>query len=298
MAANFEISEIGSDHGDRAIEIAAGLYNMITVISFIFKSVIPLMLIVNFTSTTLSAAETGSFAVDLRTQAEAAQILATANQYDKPGDRISAISSHFLGAPYAAHTLIGGPQEAEQLVLDLTAFDCFTFLDVVEALRRSSGTDDFPEQLRKVRYHDGKVAYTARRHFFSDWITDDDGPIIDVTADVGQGGIHTVVKQLNLKEDGAHWLPGVDEASRPIRYIPTGMIDVDLLAGLQAGDYVGFYTDAAGLDVSHTGLIVKVAGKVMLRHASSRAGLGRVVDEELQMYLQGRPGLVVYRVRP
>jgi hypothetical protein len=35
----------------------------------------------------------------------------------------------------------------------------------------------------------------------------------------------------------------------------------------------------------------------MLRHASSRRGVDQVVDEELFTYLQGKPGLLVYRVK-
>ncbi|MGK2908118.1 MAG: N-acetylmuramoyl-L-alanine amidase-like domain-containing protein [Desulfuromonadales bacterium] len=209
-----------------------------------------------------------------------------------------AISSHFINAPYAANTLIGGPQEAEQLVLDLTAFDCFTFLDVVEALRRSSNADDFPAQLQQVRYRDGKVDYAKRRHFFSDWVAGVDTLVSDVTEDIGQGSAQSVVKQLNCKEDGTVWLPGIAVAPRDIMYIPASRVDAKLLSALQPGDYVGLYSEQAGLDVNHTGLIIVNRGKILLRHASSRSGVKRVVDEDLFAYLQGKPGLVVYRAKP
>lgn len=227
-----------------------------------------------------------------------AGILAAAGQLEKPGERIVALSGQFIGAPYAANTLIGGPQQAEQLVINLAGFDCFTLLDVVEALRRSPGPDDFPAQLVQVRYRDGRISYADRRHFFSDWPDADDAIIADVTREVGQGRARVTTKTLNRRDDGSLWLPGLAVIPRDIVHIPADAIDETVLAALQAGDYVGIYSELAGLDVSHTGLIVRADGKVLLRHASSRGDVERVVDEELSAYLQGKPGLVVYRVRP
>ena len=228
---------------------------------------------------------------------ELAQIMATTRHIDAPGERIVAISRHFIDTPYAANTLIGGPQKAEQLVIDLAGFDCFTLLDVVEALRRAADVTDFPEQLKQVRYRGGKVSYENRRHFFSDWIAGDAAMVSDVTAGVGQGRGQVVDKQLNLKSDNTHWLPEISVTRREITYIPTNKIDMEVLSALHAGDYVGIYSDHAGLDVSHTGLIVKGIDSVMLRHASSRDNVRRVVDVDLLEYLQGKSGLVVYRVK-
>jgi len=231
-------------------------------------------------------------------KAELAQTIASARQIEASGDRIVALSSHFIDTPYVADTLIGGPQTAERLVINLAGVDCFTLLDVVEALRRASDPDEFPEQLQQVRYHDGKVAYENRRHFFSDWVAGEAVVIGDVTAAVGQGRARVVAKQLNLKDDGTHWLPGIPVTRREMTYIPVNRIDLDVLSALQAGDYVGIFTDRAGLDVSHVGLIVKgEKDRVMLRHASSLDSARRVVDVDLLEYLQGKPGLVVYRVK-
>ncbi|WP_020676217.1 N-acetylmuramoyl-L-alanine amidase-like domain-containing protein [Geopsychrobacter electrodiphilus] len=226
-----------------------------------------------------------------------AQIITTAGQIKAPGERIVALSSHFLGTPYVAHTLSGDPQTAEQLVINLAGFDCFTYLDVIEALRRSSDLDNFPDQLRQVRYRGGKVAYTNRRHFFSDWVVGSSARIHDVTTAVGQGRAQVVSKKLNRKSAGAYWLPGIPVTQRDIAYIPSDKIDRELLSALQSGDYVGIYTDNAGLDVSHVGLLVKDHDRFILRHASSRNSLRRVVDVDLLKYIQGKPGLVVYRAR-
>nr|NIO38941.1 DUF1460 domain-containing protein [Burkholderiales bacterium] len=82
-----------------------------------------------------------------------------------------------------------------------------------------------------------------------------------------------------------------------VTYIPTEQVDAAVLGALQTGDYVGIYSPHAGLDVSHVGLVVDDAGRILLRHASSLDRLGRVVDVDLLEYLQGKPGLLVYRVR-
>ena len=256
----------------------------------IFKHLISFMLIIYFMCSCVWAGDTGS--------SELAQILTSTRDIEQPGDRIVAISVHFLDRPYLANTLVGGPDEAERLVVALNGFDCFTLLDAIEALRRSTQPEDFPDQLRLVRYRDGVVSYRGRRHFFSDWAAFENSAITDLTSAVGQGHAVKVMKQLNRKSDGTLWLPGIAVTSREIVYIPTSAITDHMLSSLLSGDYVGIYSERAGLDVSHTGLIVKTDGSVWLRHASSRPGSERVVDEVLLDYLQGKPGLVVYRVKP
>ena len=255
-----------------------------------------IMLYMLFCVTPLASAgldESGSW-----NEAELSQIIASARRHDTPGAQIVSLSNHFLDTPYAANTLVGGPQKPEQLVVSLTEFDCFTFLDVIEALRRTSKVENFPEQLKNVRYFDGTVTYESRRHFFSNWIVGDAAMVQDVTVAVGQGRAQAVKKQLNRKADGSLWLPEVAVIPQQLYYIPTETIDTDVLSALKSGDYVGVYSHHAGLDVSHTGLIVKGGGDVMLRHASSRQGVNKVVDEDLFDYLQGKPGLLVYRVKP
>ena len=264
----------------------------------ILKLVTSLIFMFNFIYGVTLASATDLIDLGLWSDVELEQIIVSAHQIDNPGERIVVLSSHFFDAPYVANTLIGDPQKTEQLVINLAGFDCFTLLDVIEALRRSRDVENFREQLKQVRYYDGKVTYEKRRHFFSDWVADDTTSISDVTTGVGQGRAITVPKRLNRKSDGTLWLPEIAVTEREIYYIPTENIDAGILVSLQPGDYVGIYSDKGGLDVSHTGLIVKSTDHVMLRHASSRSGVGRVVDEVLLDYLQGKPGLVVYRAKP
>ena len=52
-----------------------------------------------------------------------------------------------------------------------------------------------------------------------------------------------------------------------------------------------------GLDVSHVGIIIRDRDTFLLRHASSDRRSRKVVDQELQEYISGTPGLIILRPR-
>lgn len=216
---------------------------------------------------------------------------------DRPtsGQKVALISAEFLEAPYLAGTLIGGVNEPETLVMRFDGVDCFTLLDYVEALRRSSSFADFKDQLTAVRYKNGQVGYLSRNHFFTDWPLTNSAYIQNVTRQVGGLLTESADKTLNLKKDGDTFLDGYPTIQRRIDYIPADRINTDTLNRLEVGDYIGFYSAKAGLDVSHTGIIIKRQGKIYLRHASSLKAHRKVVDVELLPYLNGRKGIVVFR---
>ncbi|BCR04341.1 hypothetical protein DESUT3_14100 [Desulfuromonas versatilis] len=222
-------------------------------------------------------------------------LLAEAGRIPEPGEKIEFISAAFLDTPYLADTLIGSAQTAEVLVLRLDAVDCFTFLDYVEALRRAADFSGFKEALRRIRYRDGRVDFFSRHHFFSEWAAANSDHLQRVTELVGGAGARRAKKRLNAKGDGTAYLPGYPVREREITFIPPEAIDSSVLERLRSGDYVGIYSPLPGLDVSHTGIVVKRGGQVLLRHASSSSRLKKVVDQELSSYLAGSKGLVVYR---
>ncbi len=213
----------------------------------------------------------------------------------EPGEKIAFISAAFLVTPYLADTLIGSADITEIFVLRLDGMDCFTFLDYVEALRRSNNFAGFQEALRHIRYRYGRVTFLDRNHFFSAWGNALFAPLRDVTSQVGGRGVLWVEKQLNQKTDGTLYLPGYPARRQVIAFIPPEVIDESVLARLQNGDYVGIYSPYPGLDVSHTGIVVKNGEKTFLRHASSRFWRKKVIDEELLPYLGRKKGLIVYR---
>lgn len=223
------------------------------------------------------------------------KLLEEAATIQNPGEKIAFISEAFLETPYIANTLIGNPETSEIFVLRLDGVDCFTLLDYVEALRKSSTFADFKETLRRTRYRQGRVDFLHRNHFFSEWGNANSSQLQDVTSLVGGISVQRVEKQLNQKENGRLYLPGYPVMKRTVAFIPPEAIDASVFSQLQSGDYVGIYSPLPGLDVSHTGIVVKKGEQTFLRHASSRELIRKVVDEELAPYLGGEKGLIVFR---
>lgn len=210
------------------------------------------------------------------------------------GEVISRVSSAFLGTPYQADTLIGGPGTPEALVVNFSGVDCFTLADYVEALSRSHDQKSFLHNLAEVRYIGGNVDYLSRRHFFSDWFATSPHNARDVTPDISPD-YAVVDKQLNRKPDGGEYIPGLGIHPRKINYIPGKAISQQMLSHLKTGDYVGVYSPLDGLDVSHVGIVVRHDGQVWFRNASSLAANRKVVDSPFLEYMSLKPGIVVLR---
>nr|WP_231992790.1 DUF1460 domain-containing protein [Mycobacterium sp. 1164985.4] len=204
------------------------------------------------------------------------------------------VSRGFLGTPYGADTLIGSVSDPEQLVIELTRVDCFTFADYVEALKRAANRDDFITALREVRYRDGVVNFQNRKHFFTDWAADAPAVANDVTADMSPNAVR-VQKNLNQKDGGGVYLPGLPVIPRTVSYIPSEQFDGDVVSRLRTGDYIGAYADDGGLDVTHVGIFIDTPGGPVVRNASSLPGDNKVVDTPLSDYLRIVPGAVVLR---
>lgn len=209
--------------------------------------------------------------------------------------RTAEFSKALLDTPYSNSTLVGSATHKEQLILRLDAVDCFTFIDYVEAMRRAASFDDFLKQLVSVRYKGNRVSYLNRRHFFSDWTRDESNFLADVTAEIAGPELRCTEKILNRKENGEPLLKGLPTVDRRICYLPSADVDQRRLQQLQTGDYIGFYSSRPGLDVSHTGLVVRKSNKLYLRHASSRPEIAKVVDVEFVPYLKKTEGILIIR---
>ncbi len=208
--------------------------------------------------------------------------------------RVATISKAMLGIPYNDKTLIGDVNTKEELVINLAAVDCFTFLDYVEAMRRSKDFGEFKDNLISVRYRARKIDFQYRNHFFTDWISYGHSSVFDITELLGGASTKIVNKTLNLKKDRSNYLQGLPPVKRTIRYIPSSKINKNLLRQLQTGDYIGIYTRQQGLDVSHVGIFIRdELGREVLRHASSVKG--KVVDQDFIAYVLKTPGIVVLR---
>lgn len=210
------------------------------------------------------------------------------------GRTVDLISREFLGTPYLANRLIGSQSTPEQLVIDFRGLDCFTYIDYVEALSTARSEAEFVQRLVDIRYVDGKIAFPQRKHFFTDWAQRPKKVAEDITAQLSPHAV-SLVKNLNQKADGGSYLPGLPVVQRSVTYIPSDRVDDKVLAQLRTGDYIGIYTNLAGLDVTHTGIFVMTDNGPVLRNASSRKANMQVVDSPFMDYVMATPGIVVLR---
>ena len=259
-------------------------------IIYFFLLLFFLSLTYSYSSDTPEFIDLGNF-----TQQSIDQIIDSSNELTSEDTKIEKISGNFLNVPYLGHTLIGSNTKQEILTINLSGMDCFTYIDYVEAIRNSSDFGSFKNQVKNIRYKDGIVEYSTRNHFFSDWPQNNSSNVKDITKNFGSKNTITVKKYLNLKEDGSNYLDGIPVVERDITYIPTEKLSPDILEKLNTGDYIGIYSNLDGLDVSHTGIIVKKDDKAYIRHASSKKVNNKVLDEDLVVYLKNKPGIVVYR---
>jgi hypothetical protein len=229
------------------------------------------------------------------TEKELDHLIRSAADISESGERIAFLSSRFLDTSYGEATLTGSITVPEELVINLAAMDCFTFIDYIEAMRLSQSFAEFPENLRRVRYPYAEISYTMRNHFFTDWLEYNADFVADITAKVGTNKTVRVRKSLNLQENGELYLPGIAVVERDLSYIPSGAVDGNVLNKLKTGDYIGIYSDKAGLDVSHVGIFIRSANALYLRHASSSKESRKVVDQEFSGYISQKPGILILR---
>ncbi|MGB3484063.1 MAG: DUF1460 domain-containing protein [Mycobacterium sp.] len=206
-----------------------------------------------------------------------------------------AVSAQFLATPYGANTLVGSAQQPEQLVVELQRVDCFTYADYVEALKRAGGDRErFLDSLVDVRYRDGVVSFANRKHFFTDWSATAPAVATDITAGLSDAAVETT-KNLNAKDSGGVYLPGLPVVPRTVWHIPSAQVDNDVVSRLRTGDYIGAYAEDGGLDVTHVGIFIDSPDGPVFRNASSRSADNKVVDTALFDYLQTVPAVVVLR---
>jgi len=231
------------------------------------------------------------------TEAELDKIMREAYLIADAGLRIEFLSGFFIGLEYKGSTLPGNISTAEVFVINFSGVDCFTFIDYIEAMRLSDSFEYFLRNLKQVRYLNGLVSFKNRKHFFTDWAEHAPSSVDDLTARIGGGKVKSIEKEMNLKENGTPFLAGIESFQRNVNYIPSEDINSSVLLRLKTGDYAGIYSSMKGLDVSHVGIIIRDRDTLYLRHASSDRRFRKVVDQDLQEYISGTPGLIILRPR-
>ncbi|MCX7877742.1 MAG: DUF1460 domain-containing protein [Ignavibacteria bacterium] len=224
------------------------------------------------------------------------------------------IGKSFIGTDYEGGTL--DKEMKERLVVNLTGLDCVTFVEnclvFTRCLKNGKTTfDDYKTELQKVRYRNGVIdGYSSRLHYFCDWIYDNEnkGILKDITRELG-GVVYD--KEINFMSSNPKYykqlsdkselekIKVVEESinSRTHYYIPRKNIS-GIYEKLKSGDIIATTTSISGLDVTHTGLIVKEDSKVYFLHASSKSKKVVISSNELEDYVaedSKKTGIIVSR---
>lgn len=205
-------------------------------------------------------------------------------------DLVLFFARKFLGIPYVASTLENNTDE--QLVINLRQLDCTTFVENVLTLtlctkNGQTAFDDFCNQLRKIRYRNGKVGYPTRLHYFSEWISDNTRmDFVEETQAPNPPFSAVQTLQINFMSTHVDKYPMLVRTPafiKPIaqmeselngqtcRYIPKAGIlnNAACKQAVKDGNILALVTSRQGLDTSHVGFAIWKKDGLHLFHASS-----------------------------
>jgi hypothetical protein len=215
------------------------------------------------------------------------------------GDLMGKIAMELGGTPYVANTLELSP-DTEACSVNLKGLDCVTFfestLGFARMLKRGGRTpEDLLREVSFTRYRGGTVGdYTTRLHYTIDWFFDNEKKHVvkNLSNLPGSETFHKTIDFMSQHSESSIQLKAHPELIARIKQTEDEMskrkmkfVPLDKLSKaepmLQTGDIVGIVTDTPGLDISHTGLVVRTAdGVVHFMDASSRKGVMQVTLEQ------------------
>ena len=249
--------------------------------------------------------------------AKVVKLLLEGKRHKDKQDLVLFFARKFLGVPYVASTLENNTDE--RLVINLRQLDCTTFVENVLTLTlctQNSKTTfaDICDQLRKIRYRNGKVGYPTRLHYFSEWISDNVrmGYVEETQApNPPFSAVQTLqINFMSTHVDKYPMLVRTPAFIKPIaqmeselngktcRYIPKAGIlnNAACKQAVKDGNILALVTSRAGLDTSHVGFAVWKKDGLHLFHASSLQK--KVVEDKslLRNYMQKQKSQLGIRV--
>lgn len=232
------------------------------------------------------------------------------------GSIVHHVGKQLLNTPYVGGLL--DKPETENLVVDLSRFDCVTYLESVVALsitiqKGKTSFEDFCHELKFIRYRNGVInGYASRLHYFSEWIHNNEqkGILEDITATIGG---KPFVKKIHVMTTNRVNYPHLNDcislnaikqaeerlSSIQKLYLPKE----DLLHTphkINDGDLIAITTTIDGLDVAHVGIAVHVNSKLHLMHASTRKEKVEISEASLFEMLRNNStftGIMVARLK-
>ena len=201
--------------------------------------------------------------------------------------RVESISGRFLGYPYLPHSLVGSADAPEVFNDSLGGFDCVTYIESVLALVYAGKTKGFSSILRRLRYSDGKVDWTRRNHYMTQWLNNNARHGL-----IGRFGLRSAT---NRKKRLLNVVPGLPARRESFSCIPKKNLAA-VRPEIQTGDLIFFASTRSNLDVFHCGILIRQGDELVLRHASRSQG--RVVDQDLASFLKENRMAGVLLARP
>ena len=222
-------------------------------------------------------------------------------------EAMARLAEFFLGSPYLAMSL--DQSGREQMRLDLTQFDCMLFVEQLLAIVSADSFDGFAEWTRRLRYRNGEISYCMRQHYFHDWVGSAQVQGVLETSPVWPERARRNVS-LNFMSSHRdrypalqspalfHCIDALEQGKRiEQHYLPFAALDA-ALPSLQSGDIFAVATQVGGLDVSHTGVLVRDGSRLDAIHAAPGRGVMR--SRSFTRYLRSVPdaiGAVIVRPR-
>jgi len=212
-----------------------------------------------------------------------------------------AVGRSFIGTPYVEATLEAPGNE--DLVVNLRGLDCVTFVENTLAIarcikRNRQSFEAFKEELQRIRYRGGSISgYPSRLHYFSEWIQDNERMRIVQNVTEEAGGT-TYTKTINFMSthrssyrqlQNSNFYEAIKRTEKDLNKREWLFIKKEELAkhqhALLDGDIIAITTSIEGLDVSHTGIAVRVDGVLKYLHAPLTNGNVQITEKSLVDYL-------------
>jgi Protein of unknown function (DUF1460) len=214
------------------------------------------------------------------------------------------------GTPYLPDTLEeylrnGGSPLQEPLTVSLAHFDCVTLVEsclAVARLARGEGAPTwkrFGQEIERMRYRGGmRTGYTARLHYFSEWITD--GQRRRLVRNLGNElGGYADKRPLRFMTEHREEYPAlvnenvfddIRQIEQRISRTPRQVVPVERIPQvaprIETGDVLGFATGIPGLDVTHAAFAYRDRERVLrVLHAPLSGGVVEITRATLPEYV-------------
>ena len=224
--------------------------------------------------------------------------------------RLEYFSRKMQGTPYLLGPMGEGYLDSIETkpIVYMDSVDCVTYIEHALAMALATSEDSLFKVLQNIRYKDGVIDYSHRKHYLlADWASD-----TRFIRKLPMPGDTTVVKTIGknefFKKKKLKYLVDGKESADPaveIRYLPYDKA-VEWAGKVYEGPMkvlgVGLVAPMENLDATHTGFMVLTPGELpMFRHAAYKK---QVLEIPFKEYLEGRskaklPGVTFFEfVKP